>query len=127
MLEIVILPHGRFLYYYPVSFLRLQRKCGKRLNDLELANHVSIPVAKLSAILSKGAEAREKLVSSNIRLVISLAKQFSGRGLPLEDLVQVSLIFCFYFYFFSFFLSNYLYVETLHVTLVWNAWAYERH
>lgn len=33
-------------------------------------------------------EAREKFIRSNLRLVISIAKQFSGRGLPLEDLID---------------------------------------
>lgn len=32
--------------------------------------------------------AREKLVESNSRFVISVAKQFQGRGLPLEDLIS---------------------------------------
>ena len=32
--------------------------------------------------------ARDKFVKSNLRLVISIAKQFAGRGLPLEDLID---------------------------------------
>jgi len=33
------------------------------------------------------AEARDHLVRANLRLVVHLARQFAGRGLPLEDLV----------------------------------------
>ena len=32
--------------------------------------------------------AREKLVSANLRFVVSVAKKFQGLGLPLEDLIS---------------------------------------
>src|SRR5215468_9475614 len=32
-------------------------------------------------------EARERMVRANLRLVVSLARGYAGRGLPLEDLV----------------------------------------
>jgi RNA polymerase primary sigma factor len=36
----------------------------------------------------KGKEAREKLIKSNLRLVIKIAKQFMGSGLDLGDLIN---------------------------------------
>jgi RNA polymerase primary sigma factor len=33
-------------------------------------------------------DARDQFIRSNLRLVISIAKQFAGRGLPLEDLID---------------------------------------
>ncbi len=33
-------------------------------------------------------EARKKMIVSNLRLVINIAKRFTGRGLPLQDLIE---------------------------------------
>ena len=34
------------------------------------------------------AEARRRMIVSNLRLVISIARRYSGRGLPLQDLIE---------------------------------------
>ena len=41
-----------------------------------------------SGVEHAGHEASERLVKSNLRLVISVAKRYGGRGLPLLDLIQ---------------------------------------
>jgi len=42
----------------------------------------------LRAVIRGGATARNHLLVANLRLVVSLAKRYTGRGMPLLDLIQ---------------------------------------
>jgi len=42
----------------------------------------------LEALVQDGREARRILIESNYRLVISIARRYEGRGVPLLDLIQ---------------------------------------
>ncbi len=44
--------------------------------------------AHLMSLVQKGDAARQKLTESNLRLVVSVAKRYIGRGVPLLDLIQ---------------------------------------
>jgi DNA-directed RNA polymerase sigma subunit (sigma70/sigma32) len=43
---------------------------------------------ELEQIAARGEWARRKMIESNLRLVVSIARRFSATGLPLGDLVQ---------------------------------------
>jgi RNA polymerase primary sigma factor len=44
--------------------------------------------ADLEQLIETGRRARERLIESNLRLVVSLAGRYAGRGLSLQDLIQ---------------------------------------
>ncbi len=44
--------------------------------------------AELRAVVRDGERARNHLLEANLRLVVSLAKRYTGRGMPLLDLIQ---------------------------------------
>jgi len=43
---------------------------------------------ELERVAARGDWARRKMIESNLRLVVSIARRFSATGLPLGDLVQ---------------------------------------
>ncbi|MER3468564.1 MAG: RNA polymerase subunit sigma-70, partial [Thermoflexus sp.] len=43
---------------------------------------------RLERLVEEGRQARERLITSNFRLVISVAKKYQGLGVPLLDLIQ---------------------------------------
>ncbi len=56
-------------------------------SDERLTKH-EIDIADYELTQTKAAQARERMISGNLRLVISVAKKFRNRGLPMEDLVE---------------------------------------
>ncbi|EWC63092.1 RNA polymerase sigma factor SigB [Actinokineospora spheciospongiae] len=44
--------------------------------------------AELRALVADGLSAKNHLLEANLRLVVSLAKRYTGRGMPLLDLIQ---------------------------------------
>jgi len=65
----------REIQRYPLLTAAEERALAREIHDPELEHH-------------EQADAREKLVRSNLRLVVSVAKRWVGRGLTLPDLVE---------------------------------------
>ena len=58
-------------------------------HKLETGNRLSAQrKADLRAVIRGGNSARNHLLVANLRLVVSLAKRYTGRGMPLLDLIQ---------------------------------------
>lgn len=58
---------------------------------VEWAEGAGLNWRKLKAQLRSGNRSREKLIQANLRMVHYVAKNYQGRGLSLEDLLQVVL------------------------------------
>jgi len=61
-------------------FAQHKLETGKRLSPQRTAD--------LKSIVREGNRARNHLLVANLRLVVSLAKRYTGRGMPLLDLIQ---------------------------------------
>ncbi len=67
-----------------------------RLSEMNLPRFPLLPDEEVTELLNKAqagnADARERLINCNLRLVFSLVQRFANRGYELEDLFQIGTI-----------------------------------
>ncbi|WJX42543.1 hypothetical protein P8452_29764 [Trifolium repens] len=66
----------------------LAEKCGGQPTFAQWATMAGVDQKTLRKRLNYGVFCKEKMIKSNIRLVISVAKNYQGSGMSLQDLVQ---------------------------------------
>ncbi|XP_062117265.1 RNA polymerase sigma factor sigF, chloroplastic [Humulus lupulus] len=67
---------------------RLQSEFGREPTLVEWAEAVGIHYRILRTQICSGTSSRERLICSNLRMVVHIAKQYQGRGVGLQDLMQ---------------------------------------
>ncbi|MDJ0577607.1 MAG: RNA polymerase sigma factor, RpoD/SigA family [Xenococcaceae cyanobacterium MO_234.B1] len=67
---------------------KIEQKRGEVVNHKQWANAVDLTEKQLKQVLHQGAFAKNKMVQSNLRLVVSVAKKYQKRNVEFLDLIQ---------------------------------------
>ena len=71
----------------------LQEHIGREPTIAEWAKALGMDVRTFSSRLSEGRQGKDMMIQCNLRLVISVAKTYQGKGMSMQDLIQVSKTF----------------------------------
>ncbi|XP_050228962.1 RNA polymerase sigma factor sigF, chloroplastic [Mercurialis annua] len=67
---------------------KLKLQFGREPTFVEWADAVGHSYSVMQSQIHSGNRSREKLINANLRMVVHIAKQYRGRGLSLQDLLQ---------------------------------------
>lgn len=86
--EIELARQVRFLAKVDSASEKLQKELGRKPTRAEILAKMSLTEAEFSQKLYEGRTAKRRMIRSNLRLVVSIAKRYLNRGVPFLDLIQ---------------------------------------
>lgn len=90
--EIELARAVQFVEYVNQLKLELAESLGTVPSHLDLTNRLQISEHQLIHRLHLGHAAKRKMIRSNLRLVVSIAKRYLNQGVPFLDLIQEGAI-----------------------------------
>lgn len=66
----------------------LQQKLNKKPSLAELSDYIGKSESEISTIFQQGERAKQKMITANLRLVVSIAKKYKHRNVEFLDLIQ---------------------------------------
>jgi RNA polymerase sigma factor (RpoD-like family) len=86
--EIELARQVRFLAKVETTSEKLQKELGRKPTRQELVEKLKLSEAEFTQKLHEGRTAKRRMIRSNLRLVVSIAKRYLNRGVPFLDLIQ---------------------------------------
>ena len=84
--------HVQDLMAHEQARAALAVELGREPTEAQWAERVGLKVEELREARHLGTESKQRMIECNLRLVVSIAKRYVGRGMELQDLVSEGIL-----------------------------------